>query len=519
MKAIILEKAVESAASTYRTNVSGIFDDFSRMIRLLFFALLSSVSPLSSASVTSYFATIKSDPNALYAFFKDMPKGGELHYHLAGGAYPETMLSLASQADYCFNPDTLAISKTTTSCDGIKSANIITMPSLYNQIIRAWSMKNFFPGQESNSDHFFASFLKFNPIVVNFRPQLLAEIMKRASNQHERYLEIMILPDNANSASFSELISGPIGFASKQRKLLANKNYQENINYTVTETKRILQQARLDLGCDSLPQQAVCALTVKFQYYILREQPLDKIFAQALNGFAAAEKSDDIVSVNLVQEESGIISLRDYQEQMRIFKFLHSAYPTVHIALHAGELAPQDVLPTELRFHIHDAIFTGHAERIGHGVDVAYENNAAKLLKYMAKKPIPVEINLTSNRKVLGITGKEHPLPYYLSHQVPVVLSTDDEGILRTDLSREYTAAVIQYGLTYSTIKAINRNALTYSFLPGKSIWANPNKHIPVAECQNLNSRTCEQFIKENEKAKLQWQLEKELTAFEMKYW
>jgi adenosine deaminase len=203
---------------------------------------------------------------------------------------------------------------------------------------------------------------------------------------------------------------------------------------------------------------------------------------------------------------------------MRIFHFLHSIYPHVHIALHAGELAPQDVHPTQLGFHVHDAIFTGGAERIGHGVDIAYEEKAEQLFNEMATKPIPVEINLTSNRKILNISGKQHPLRDYLNHHVPVVLSTDDEGILRTEITREYVEAVIHQGLDYSTLKIINRNALTHSFLPGKSIWADPHQSKLVDECQSLNSRTCQAFIKEHEKARLQWQLESQLTAFEATY-
>ena len=485
--------------------------------QFIFFTVLSTALIPAKADIDSHFDAIKSDPNALYAFFKEMPKGGELHYHLAGGAYPETMLALAAKGGYCLNPKTLDISKPKEPCDGVKATAFITKTDLYNQVIRAWSMKDFIPGPESNQEHFFASFLKFMPIVFDFRPQLLAEIMKRAAKQHELYLEIMILPDNANSATFAEPASGPIGFAAKLRTLLANKNFQKNINYTVSESNRILTEARNDLGCEALPQQAHCALTVKFQYYILREQPLDNVFAQALNGFAAAALSKDIVGVNLVQAEDGIISLRDYHEQMRIFKFLHSVYPSVHIALHAGELAPSAVVPAELRFHIHDAILTGQGMRIGHGVSIAYEDDAENLLKYMANTPIPVEINLTSNREILHIAGKEHPLNYYLAHHVPVVLSTDDEGLLRTDLTRQYVEAVLNHGLNYPTIKTINRTALTYSFLPGKSLWSDPSKHIAVHECQTLTSPTCQQFIKENEKAKLQWQLEENLSAFEMK--
>lgn len=503
---------------TLATRGQGMWRKYCLTSKFLCFTLLSTIFLPAMASVEHHFANIKSDPNALYAFFKEMPKGGELHYHLAGGAYPETMLALAAQRDYCLNPATQEISKSTADCNGIKANTLITKPNFYNQVIRAWSMKNFIPGQESSHDHFFASFFKFFPIVSDFGSQLLAEIMRRAANQHELYLEIMVLPDNAYSATFAQLASGPLGFAAKKRTLLANKNFQKNIHHTITETQNLLQQARVELGCNELPQQDVCALTIKFQYYVLREQPLDNVFAQALNGFAAAAQSKDIVAINLVQAEDGLISLRDYQEQMRIFKFLHAAYPTVHIALHAGELAPKDVVPSDLRFHIHDAIFTGQATRIGHGVDIAYENGAEELLKYMAKIPIPVEINLTSNREILHIAGKEHPLHYYLKHHVPVVLSTDDEGLLRTDLTREYVEAVIQHHLDYTTIKTINRNALTYSFLSGKSLWVDPNKAIVVHECEHFNSTTCKEFLEENEKARLQWQLENKLTAFEMKY-
>jgi adenosine deaminase len=467
------------------------------------------------ASIESHFATIKSDPNALYAFFKEMPKGGELHYHLAGGAYPESMLALASHSDYCINPETNVIGKALFHCDGVKAKTLATKPELYNQVLRAWSMKDFITGPETGHDHFFASFNKFIPLVNDFRPQLLAEIMKRASNQHELYLEIMDAADNSHSTTFAQLASGPIGFAAKQKNLLANPDFQKNITATVNESKRTLEQARHYLGCDTLAEQPVCTVTVKFQYFVLREQPLDNVFAQALNGFAAAEKSNDIVGVNLVQAEDGIISLRDYQEQMRIFKFLHSTYPNVHIALHAGELAPSDVPPAELRFHIHDAIFTGQAKRIGHGVSIAYEDDADELVNYMAKTPIAVEINLTSNQDILNVSGKNHPLNYYLSHHIPVILSTDDEGILRTDLTREYVKAVSEHGLDYADIKNINRNALTYSFLPGESLWADPVKGIAVNACQTTDSELCQQFIKNNEKARLQWQLEKKLAAFE----
>jgi adenosine deaminase len=82
------------------------------------------------------------------------------------------------------------------------------------------------------------------------------------------------------------------------------------------------------------------------------------------------------------------------------------------------------------------------SERIGHGVDVMYEDRPYELLKEMAAKHVLVEINLTSNDDILGISGKDHPFPLYQKFGVPVALSTDDEGVSRIDLTHEYVRAV-----------------------------------------------------------------------------
>lgn len=468
------------------------------------------------ANVNSYFNQIKNDPNALYAFLKEMPKGGELHYHLAGGPYPETMLKLAATNKYCLNPDTLAMIKAPDMCNGIVSKDIANQPELYAEIVRSWSMKDFIPGKESGHDHFFSGFMKYMPLVFDYRPQLIADVMQRAANQNELYLELLDLPDNANSTNFGNLIKNVSSNAEKRKILLSNKEFQKNIEQTLNEGDRVIAQAYNLTGCKTNPNIPACKVQVKFLYYILREQPLDNMFAQAVNAFETVSRSKgNFVGINLVQPEDGIISLRDYRQHMLILSYLHGVYPNVNITLHAGELAPQAVVPEELRFHIHDALFTAHAQRIGHGVDIGYEDNSRESLNYMAKNQIPVEINLISNKKILNISGRQHPLNYYLTHNVPVVLSTDDEGVLRTDLTSQYVEAVIAHGLDYQFLKQINRNALTYAFIKGKSIWADATKGEFVTECQDLKSKTCQQFINQNEKAKLQWQLEQQLNDFE----
>ena len=173
--------------------------------------------------------------------------------------------------------------------------------------------------------------------------------------------------------------------------------------------------------------------------------------------------------------EDGYISMSEYHRQMLMLDYLHSVYPTVHISLHAGELAPGLVPPDGLRFHIREAVDLGHAERIGHGVDVMYENEPQALLKEMAARHIMVEINLTSNDVILGVTAPWHPLPTYRAAGVPIALSTDDEGVSRIDLTHEYTRAAMEFNLSYLDLKNSARTSLEHSFLPGASLWQQPD--------------------------------------------
>ena len=472
---------------------------------------------LASASVVDHFESIKSNPSALYSFFKRMPKGGELHYHFDGSSPAETMLALADHGQYCLNPKTQTMNRFKDVCHGITATKLLNDKVRYEQTIQAWSMKHFKPGKESKLNHFFSVFGKEATLQADFNSQLLALIMERAAKQHELYLEIIAFHLN-NDTEYAKLITPTQSMLDKKRILLANPGFQKSIQQTLQDSTHLLKQARHHLGCNKASHKPACSLTVKFQYFVHRGEPLDQVFAQALAGFATAAQSNNIVGVNIVGIENGDISLHDYQAHMQVFKFLHAAYPNVRISLHAGELAPGIVAPRDLQFHIYDAVFTGQAERIGHGVDILHERNRVALLKQMANKPVAVEINLTSNQELLAIAGDQHPIKAYLKHHIPIVLSTDDEGILRTNLTHQYVQAAIDHKLDYPTIKTINRNALTYSFLPGKSLWSDPDKNIFVSACQKLSSTPCREFIKLNEKARLQWALEQQLQAFERHY-
>jgi adenosine deaminase len=145
-----------------------------------------------------------------------------------------------------------------------------------------------------------------------------------------------------------------------------------------------------------------------------------------------------------------------------------------------------------------------------------YEKNAHALLKEMAEKHVMVEINLTSNDVILGITGKQHPVTAYLAADVPIALSTDDEGVSRIDLTHEYVRAVEEFGLGYLDLKRSARTSIEHSFLPGTDLWAVEDSFTTVnAACAIPLSGECRVFLTKSEKAQQQWNLEQRFTIFE----
>jgi hypothetical protein len=206
---------------------------------------------------------------------------------------------------------------------------------------------------------------------------------------------------------------------------------------------------------------------------------------------------------------------------MRMVGALRLRYPQVGISLHAGELTLGLVPPQALRFHVAEAVRVAGATRIGHGVDILHEDGAEDLLAEMARKPVMVEINLSSNDLILGVSGPNHPYAAYRAHGVPMALSTDDEGVSRIDLTHEYRRAVLTYGLGYAELKQLSRNGLSHAFVSGDSLWQHASRALPVKACgadtlgDSSPSAGCAAFLRDSAKATLQWRLEADYQRFE----
>ena len=471
-------------------------------------------------------AAARANPLQLRQFLKKMPKGADLHYHLSGGVYAETFIRDAAEDGLCVDTKKLAFVKCLGSGEGDKSvvpaSEAHKNQSLYDQLINAFSMRSFVPfAGVSAHDHFFDTFGKFGGTNASHKPEWVDEVASRAAAQNEQYLELMETPD----FSIAARAAGEVGWKDDLKELresLLAHNLKENVQTATQYLDEIEKKRREIEHCGETSAAEACRVDVRFIYQVLRGFPKEIVFAQTLLGFEAASADPErIVGINFVMPEDGYISMRDYALQMRMVKFLHEVYPKVHITLHAGELGYGMVPPDGLCCHIRLALEAG-AERIGHGVDVMFEDRPHELLKEMAAKHVMVEINLTSNEMILGVAGKHHPLPMYQMFGVPVALSTDDEGVSRIDLTNEYVRAVETYGFKYADLKKMARTGLEHAFLAGKSLWEKQDNFSRAAsECakdalgSEKPSKSCAEFLKANGKAQQQWELERRFRAFE----
>jgi len=495
------------------------------------FLLLSAVAQAQNSEQRAgrYLDSIRKQPPLLLAFVHDLPKGGDLHNHLDGAIYAEDLIDFAVDGGLCV--DRTSSRLLAPPCDACE--NYTAKPAaqcgyadhvLYNQMVDAWSMRNWKPGEESGHDHFFAAFEKFGLASHTHVAGAIAAATNRAGMDHLQYVEFMHTADGGAAAKLAGKVEWNDDYAKMRDALLA-----AGMKDVAAETGRRLAaddaRAKEILKCGTADAAPGCSVTVRYLYQVLRGLPREVVFAQILLGFELASSDPKFVGLNLVMPEDWYVPLHDFNEHMAMMDYLHGVYPKVHITLHAGELAMGLVPPEDLTFHIRASVERGHAERIGHGVSVMNEKDPIGLLHEMAERNVLVEIALTSNDLILGVSGDDHPLPIYMKYGVPVALASDDEGVSRSDMTEEYLRAVETYHVAYVDLKRMARQSLEHSFLPGQSLWADTKVVFRTAPACAGNllgaekpSAACEEFLAANERARAQWRLEGEFAKFEKRY-
>ncbi|SMF81866.1 hypothetical protein [Pseudobacteriovorax antillogorgiicola] len=132
---------------------------------------------------------------------------------------------------------------------------------------------------------------------------------------------------------------------------------------------------------------------------------------------------------------------------------LHPDRP-IHTSAHVGEHGD----PRNLR----DAMIM-KIERLGHGVLLADQVLELEIARRLG---VVIETSVLSNLK-LGVIEDvaEHPFLKFLRLGLRVSLSTDDEGIFRTNINQECQAAILYTDIEYSELKEVFENSLHTAFL------------------------------------------------------
>src|SRR5262249_10184839 len=169
---------------------------------VLFFLTLATASAQTPRQRTiRHIDAIRKDPSLLLAFLDEMPKGGDLHNHRTGAIYAESWIDYAARDNLCVDRSTSNLLPPPCDPNCAKYTNKPAVQCaygdhvLYNQLVAAWSMRNWTPGDSSGHDHFFATFDKFHLASLNSVGDQLAEIAARAADDHLQYVELMTTAD------------------------------------------------------------------------------------------------------------------------------------------------------------------------------------------------------------------------------------------------------------------------------------------------------------------------------------
>ncbi len=406
----------------------------------------------------------------LNLFSNQLPKGGDIHHHYSGALYAETYLDWVEKKGLCVDRTTYKIEFKTPPPPGTDCLTIERVradDAFYRQLLMRWSDKDFanhFHDTLAPDQQFFKTFEYFTTISTAYHQEGLRLLKQRAMHEKVQYIETMFarVPRVHPATLGSDVNFLNAGMSD------AALNAQLTHAWQLLESDAKLQQtiaayvATIDEVTEGLDEPG---FVLRMQAYVMRDDHPSAVFSSMYSAFKSLEKTHKLVGVNIVGAENNFVAMRDYRLHMKMFRYLKDKFPASNVSLHAGELSLGMVPPEGLRDHIREAVEIAGAKRIGHGLDITYESGAAQLLREMVQKRVAVEINLSSNAMIAGIQGAEHPITVYMEHGVPIVISTDDEGVSRSTISHEYLLFMSRYQPSYATLKETVYNSIRYAFM------------------------------------------------------
>lgn len=480
------------------------------------------------------FEKLKSKKGADFTrFLSTFPKGGNIHCHLQGEAEFESLVNIAKKYNLWLNCKTFSFmtekkAKQQNDAEAKKEAEdksvakVLSSPKKESEKVRipAKDLGNLshvrieqtlrkrmnMSGCEENSmeslDHFHNAFEVSNSIMKSvlelgvplseLMREMLLPILKDALKQGIQDIEMMceLLPTNELPKGFEELVTG--GNYQAALDLLKSSGWlKAYVESQIKEVKALNKLLSNDMGFDITCPKSPINLRLQVEVWRIIKNP--DFFAQVAGGMALnIAYPDEVVAFNVDGPEHSLAAIENFDFMKKVIPFLDNAFEKkANIIIHAGEASTHNSLfmsTGSLRNHIKDSVLAG-ANRIGHGTSVALEDS--DIFKIMRDRRVAVEILLTSNQRMLGEDPETHAIHTYLEQNVPVVLGTDDRGILGNPPYSEFMKAIDACKLSYQKTKEIARNSVEYLSARGESIFDIVNNQYVLKKefigCQDPN--------------------------------
>jgi len=197
-------------------------------------------------------------------------------------------------------------------------------------------------------------------------------------------------------------------------------------------------------------RQASAASPVEVHWNLDSIRQFGPELAMSVAEFAVRHRDDSVVSIGIGGDEVAGPA-RWFAD---VYKYAREN--GLRLTAHAGETAGPD--------SVWAALAIG-AERIGHGIRSIDD---PVLVAHLRDNQIPLEVCITSNVMTRAVPSLErHPVRRLFDAGVPITLNTDDPGIFRTSLTREFEIARTHFGFSESELDSIRQNAERFRFVGG----------------------------------------------------
>ena len=410
-------------------------------------ALAPTARPQAPATFAERFEAIKTGAGKeqLYRFLYDLPKGGDLHHHLAGAGFGEDWFAIGT--DPARNGGNRFFTRTRLAHYPEENG---AEPAILFKTIQKSEYDALPEGLRGDYD-------PLDKLDAATRDQWISSVvLDKPGEGRDEFFEVMW-----------PRLSGLYHDVNVIAELMA-QNMKE---FGAEGVRYIEAQAGLygfvdHAGHEITPEQAVAVykerlaredakatgVTVRFQHTILRFKPTAEMDLEETYAFIDKHR-DLFVGINLAGRED---RQKGYPLRfLETFRKMRRRYSNIALSIHAGEVDEAD-------HHVRDTLLLG-ATRIGHGVNLIKDPDTMLLMR---NSQFLVEINLISNRLLEYVPDlAQHPFPEYLRFGIPVCLNTDDRGMWGSDMTDEYFTAVTTFNLSWPEVVQLGRNSLAYGFV------------------------------------------------------